>query len=346
MTSPKLVKALESLFEGTINVLVHGPATARPPPSWMEVVAFAKSNPELFNLTVAPDGRRECRFTLNPFTCTIGENDWRLIISGAVDRFGLVPLHSAPQDEEAELATVEILEERLQSLILNADKVAEKARQLKYRLGGRKAGIKSRQPASQQPEGSQSTPQPRHLGYNLKEDLLNQFVTPARTTVSGSRSPQLSGSRHDDFPQTVRTNDYLMSSHVESVPKGGLMIPCCDLCRRGSRDCVKYATACEACTKKHRRCTWNDITALEAWDMMLGIGGRDKAVATSVAGQQGAGAMPDHGTPLVDTRQHTRSPFDANSSSVRRSVEGGGAALLNRRPLPETNPGQSAGSPG
>ncbi|KAH8907580.1 hypothetical protein BR93DRAFT_967471 [Coniochaeta sp. PMI_546] len=271
LTSPKLVKALESLFEGAIAT-VDQFSNGRPQPSWMEVIAFAKANPDIFVLTRAADGTRCCRFTIRHFLCTIGENDWRLIVSGAVDRFGLVPIQGTPEDEAAELATVEILDERLQTLILNADKLAEKARQLKYRLGGRKAGIESRRPSTRHAEGSATITQALHPGYNLKEDLLCQLTTiPQSTlpTLSASQSPQVS-ENHDDSPSPHFVHE-LMYSRVENLPKGGLVFPRCDLCRKRNKDCIKNATACEACTKKHAKCTWHNLTVDEASGLMDGV---------------------------------------------------------------------------
>lgn len=347
MTSPKLFKALDSLFEGTITAVDQFP-NGRPQPSWMEVVAFAKANPDSFVLARDADGTRCCRFTIRHFLCSIGENDWRLVISGAVDRFGFVPTQGTPEDEAAELATVEILEERLQSLILNADKVAEKARQLKYRLGGRKAGIMSRQPDVQQSEGSATPVQSRHPGYNLKEDLLHQFATPARSVmsaVSASQSPRDSETYDDSLsPHLIYE---LMYSRVESLEKGGPVIPRCDLCRKRKKDCIKNATACEACTRKHAKCTWHNIAAHEAASLLQGV--RDTRT-TGVARQElPSASTPGLGTPpaplglapiQVAEKQVYRPRFDANSSSVRRSVESSDVGL-HGRPVPDPDPGQS-----
>ncbi|OIW30802.1 hypothetical protein CONLIGDRAFT_642857 [Coniochaeta ligniaria NRRL 30616] len=98
-----------------------------------------------------------------------GENNWRLIVSGAVDRFGFVPDQGTPQDEAAELATLEIIDERLLMLISDADKLAERGRQLRYQLRKRKAGIMSGHLGSSQPEESGTT-DIQHPGYNLKDD--------------------------------------------------------------------------------------------------------------------------------------------------------------------------------
>jgi len=251
-------------------------------------------------------------------------------MSGAVDRFA--PIQGTREDEAAELATVEILEERLQRLILTVDTVAEKARQLKYKLGGRKAGIKSRQQVVQQSEGSVTPAQPRHPGYNLKEDLINQFITPARSavsTVSASQSPRVSET-YDDMlsPHSVHE---LMYSRVESLPKGALVVPRCDLCRRRKKDCVKNATACESCTKKHAKCTWHGISAGEAASLVDVAKDTRTSTATGPANHgPPAGSTPGHRTtsapwslgPLQAVTPTHQSSFDANSSLIRRSVEG------------------------
>jgi hypothetical protein len=320
----------------------------------MEVIAFAKTNPSIFSLTRAADGTGRCRFTIRGLLCAISENDWRLIVSGAVDRFVLVPAQGTPEDEAAELATVEILEDRLQSLIMNADKVAEKARQLKYRLGGRKAGIRSRQSAYQQSEGSGTVIQPLFPRYNLKEDLLNQFETTKQSAmpdVSAPQSPQVSETYDDSrSPHIVHE---LMYSRVGSLPKGGLVFPRCDLCRKRKKDCVKNATACEACTKKHAKCTWHNLTPDEASSLMesvkevrvVGVVGpvsRQSASGSASVSKRGHGAPSAASSlaPVQAATQVLQPRFDANSSSVRRTVEDADAGL-NRHPLSDPDPGQA-----
>lgn len=165
-------------------------------PSWMDIVAFAKSNPGEFNLTSTPGGPRVCQFYLKSVKVEITEDDWRLIVSGALDRFHFVPAHPLEEDETAELATLEILEQRLQTLIKKADEVARKARQLNYHLSGRKAGITTRLSSSQQqsqPGPSMAANQPQRSGapnpgYDLHADLLQQFLAPSTRPVSRSRA--------------------------------------------------------------------------------------------------------------------------------------------------------------
>ncbi|KAB5547011.1 hypothetical protein GE09DRAFT_1129503 [Coniochaeta sp. 2T2.1] len=354
MTSPKLVKALDSLFEEGIVTVDQSP-NHRPPPSWMEVVAFAKANPDMFTLTRAADGVRCCQFTLRDFQCTIGENDWRLIISGAVDRFWLPPAHGAPEDEAAELATVEILEDRLQALIMNADKVAEKARQLNYRLSGRKAGIKSRIQTPNQTEGAGTPTRPLHPSYDLKEDLLNQYSSPTKNTTFGTsatQSPQLGDA--SDGPLSSHFVHEVMYARVESLPKGDKILPRCDLCRkRRKTKCVKDATAsCEDCAKKHAKCTWHNIAEEEAASLAVSVQqgsvagvGEQEAVSGPASGQGTPSAAGNYGLApagaLRPVYHAGLGVLGVNSSSVRRSVGGGSDAGSDRHPLPESESRQA-----
>lgn len=206
LTGPRLVRAMEALFEGGINVspavsprspFHDGRAASSWTPSWLEVVTFARSNPEDFTLTTTNDGRRVCHFVMNNSHVEISEDDWRLIKSGTIDRFVPIPECPLEEDEDAEIATLEILEGNVQVLIKQADEVARKARQLNYRLSGRKAAITSRRAPPQQQQPTRSLPgggnpsnssfqpvnQPQHArsgltnpAYDLQSDLLQQFL--------------------------------------------------------------------------------------------------------------------------------------------------------------------------
>lgn len=348
MTTPRLAKAIESLFQGTIELVDEYP-TPRPEPSWMDVTAFAKANPAKFTLTTTPSGSRVCQFKIRGYHCTINENDWRLIVTGAFDRFGVLPLQGSKEDEEAELATVEIVEERLQMLIKNADKVAEKARQLSYQLSKRKAGIKSRQSrqsSTQSPlGGSHSRDAPAVPAYDLKADLLQQFTEPtkpAASVMSTTDSPRNS-ERGGSVPW-FHSVDGIMYSRVEPLPKGWTIVPRCDLCRKRNKDCIKNRSACEACTKKHAKCTWHNVTPDEAWFLTNSV--PDPSVADSEPPEALTGTSVSRPvlaisggrlSPLRDDVQHLKPPFDANSLLVRRSaaVRSASSSTLNRRAAPE-----------
>lgn len=190
LTGPKLVNAMERLFEGPISLTQTDPRNAGPV-TWLDIVQFSKASPSDFNLTTTDRGR-VCTFYLNGNQVEITEDDWRMIVNGTLDRFNLAPSQPLDEDEDLELATVEILNERLQVLIKKADEVARKARQLNYHLSGRKAAINSRRTsalspvthhssfvAHNQPQRAQSSRS--NSTYDLKSDLLRQFATTAST---------------------------------------------------------------------------------------------------------------------------------------------------------------------
>lgn len=191
LTGPKLVNAMERLFEGPISITQTDPRNAGPV-TWLDIVQFSKTSPSEFNLTTTDQGR-VCTFYLNGNQVGITEDDWRMIVNGTLDRFNLAPSQPLDEDEDLELATVEILNERLQVLIKKADEVARKARQLNYHLSGRKAAINSRRTstlspvthhssfvAHNQPQRAQSS-RSTNSTYDLKSDLLRQFAATSST---------------------------------------------------------------------------------------------------------------------------------------------------------------------
>ncbi|KAL0776666.1 hypothetical protein CaCOL14_007953 [Colletotrichum acutatum] len=182
LTGPRLLKAMEGAFEGPI-ITNPPPPYGAAPVSWLDIVTFAKTNPEKFILTTGHDGERTCQFYLNGIQTQILEDDWRLIINGALDRFSVVSTAPLEEDETAEVATLEIVEQRLQVLIKKADEIAKRARQLNYHLSGRRAGINSRHGGQQGSSSAfQSVNHSRgHVahgaGYDLHADLLQQFLS-------------------------------------------------------------------------------------------------------------------------------------------------------------------------
>ncbi|KAK6857623.1 hypothetical protein PG995_006450 [Apiospora arundinis] len=201
LTGPRLLKAMEGVFEGTIMTDPPQNAFTPDPVTWLDIVEFAKSSPSEFVLTPSPGGPRACHFHLKRVSVEISEDDWRLIVSGALDRFRLVPTHPLEEDENVEFATLEILNQRLQMLTRKADEVARMARQLNYHLSGRKAAINGRHLQTSgsgfqatNPMTRAATPAPN---YDLNADLLQQYLTmplnqpssPYRVSSIGSIPP-------------------------------------------------------------------------------------------------------------------------------------------------------------
>jgi hypothetical protein len=182
---------MESAFEGPLVTIPPQPPYATDPVTWVDVVAFAKANPNEFALTSSSDRERVCRFFLKGVQVEVTEDDWRLIMSGALDGFRVGSSQPLEEDEAAELATVEILEQRMQVVIKKADEIAKRARQLNYNLSGRKAAINARRkPQQGHGVGFQAVNQPqRSTGvYDIHADLLQQFTTQQRSSHSRASS--------------------------------------------------------------------------------------------------------------------------------------------------------------
>ncbi|KAI0201855.1 hypothetical protein F4808DRAFT_100978 [Astrocystis sublimbata] len=311
LTGSRLLKAMEGAFEGCITTTPPQNQFSPDPVTWFDIVDFAKTHPQDFQLAPTPTGLRYCQFPLKGVQVEIGEDDWRLIVSGALDRFKLVPPQPLEEDETAELATVDILEQRLQVLIKKADEVARRARQLNYHLSGRKASIHARHPSSH--IGSSGGFQPVNAirqvganpGYDLHADLVQQFMTPAiqplnhRVPSTSSLPPTpnaistASSTPRTSLPQqsvlnsrlspsyasesTSRDceeeNRILVTSRIEKLARGDIIRPSCDRCRRLKTQCIKHLTACQGCTKKHTRCTWKKLTEDEVVMLKGGLGG-------------------------------------------------------------------------
>ncbi|KAJ3574634.1 hypothetical protein NPX13_g4301 [Xylaria arbuscula] len=312
LTGSRLLRAMEGAFEGSITTTPPQNQLTPDPVTWLDIVDFAKSHPQEFHLSSTSTGLRYCQFSLKGVQVEIGEDDWRLIVSGALERFRLVPPQPLEEDETAELATVEIIEQRLHALIKKADEVARRARQLNYHLIGRKASIQSRHPPPQagSAPGFQTVnsirPSGVNPGYDLHADLLQQFMvqTPQllnhRMSSSGSlpptpnpmstasSTPRTTVHQHSFMnssrpspgytsESTVRDceeeNRTLVTSRIEKMARGDVIRPSCDRCRRLKTQCIKHNTACQGCTKKHTKCTWKKLTEEEVTLLKAEIGG-------------------------------------------------------------------------
>ncbi|KAF4448905.1 hypothetical protein F53441_7729 [Fusarium austroafricanum] len=199
LTGPRLLRGIEKFFDGPIKTTPLQPFSN--PISWLDVVSFARSNPKDFTLVQKSDGSRCCQFVLKGSQVEILEDDWRLVWSGALDRFPLD--HPLEEDETAELATLDILEQRTSILYKKADEVAARARILNHKLGQRKQDIRRRRntqdtsPSRYQPANSTSSSNPQRTtnfgtGYDLHADLLQQFLT-ASASPPPSRSTSVTG---------------------------------------------------------------------------------------------------------------------------------------------------------
>ncbi|KAI1005234.1 hypothetical protein K3495_g2984 [Podosphaera aphanis] len=290
LVAPLLLKSFEKLFEGPIKIIQHSHIFLESPVTWLDIVAFARTNPKDFYLIDKENlpGQRICRFWIKGGQVEISEDDFRLIMSGGPER--MIPTQPIAEDEAAELGTLTILEARLAVLIKKADAVASKARQLNYHLKGRKTAVLSRKAATEshpvtgtepslfsQPFTSTNTHSrniPMQNGDTsvIQARLLEQYLSPKRRQIStqrlnseASRSPDIEvdrGISHPPMTYGIGTEGRyraIMAAKIEKLNRGDPIWPPCDRCRRLRFDCAKHLTACQACTKKHAKCSWKDV---------------------------------------------------------------------------------------
>jgi hypothetical protein len=304
LMGPRLLKGLEGVFDGPILTTPPQSVFTQSPVTWLDIIEFSRAKPNEFSLTATPNGGRCCQFVLKGVQVEITEDDWRMIVSGALDRNRFVPTQPLEEDETAELATLEILEQRLKVLIRKADEVAGKARQLKYHLNGRQSAISSRRSSQNFSSslGFHAVNQPGRVagashGYDLHADLMQQFLAPnplprlssassvpptpgtIGTSVSTPRNsgpqpafPSMNNRPSPNYHSEPGSRDVdeeyraLVTAKVEKLARGDVIHPPCDRCRRLKNPCIKHLTACQGCTKKHARCAWRTLTEEElAW---------------------------------------------------------------------------------
>ncbi|KAG9242883.1 hypothetical protein BJ878DRAFT_147191 [Calycina marina] len=286
LVGPLLLKSFEKIFDGPIKVLQSSFGLEQAPITWLDIVTFARTNPSDFVLNDTSHGKT-CRVWMKGGQLEIPEDDYRLIMSGAPER--MIPPHASPEDEIAELGTLNILESRLGMLIKKADAVASKARQLNYHLQGRKKAVAARRSELAIPDNAEprtfspqpfsainQSPKPGNEISKVQQELLEQFMANGlRSSIAHvSRPKQKHGgdssngdfeNRRVSYPPTASEDAFeshhrvLMAAKIEKLARGDVIDPPCDRCRRLRFDCTKHLTACSACTKKHAKCSWKDI---------------------------------------------------------------------------------------
>lgn len=115
---PILIKRFERLFDGPPRVLKSNGKDA-PNVTWLDVVEFAKSKPEQFNLEKSRNGVRVCQLYTKQCRVEISEEDFIVISSGMPQK--MIPPQPIVEDEEKELGALEILEKNLLQIIQAAD---------------------------------------------------------------------------------------------------------------------------------------------------------------------------------------------------------------------------------
>lgn len=350
LTGPRLLKGIEKFFDGPIKT--NAPPHPFSPISWIDVVNFAKATPNDFILVTLPDGQRCCQFICKGLQVEITEDDWRLISSGALDRFPTE--HPFEEDEVAELATLDILEQRASMLYKKADEVAARARILHHRLGQRKQEL-ARRRNPQAHGGDQRRSQTFAPPYDLHADLLQQFLASAASRSSsgaGLSTPNLlpisptgnsphhqhrlsvqSGRSSTSYPseppipapidhraELIRS---LVTQKVEKQAKGELINPPCDRCRRLKLQCTRNLTACQGCTKKHAKCSWKSVTDEEASALKREVGLKAESDAEKDKSKElaeGGHGRGGEGPPRLATAEEVSRPESRAETDTSRSI--------------------------
>ncbi|RYP29780.1 hypothetical protein DL766_005206 [Monosporascus sp. MC13-8B] len=113
LMGPRISRAMESIFDGQIKTTPPQSTFSGDSITWFDIVEFAKTKPNEFTLTNTPTGSRSCQFSLKGIKVEISENDWKVIISGAVNGFILAPRQIYEEDKVAKLVTLRVVKERL-----------------------------------------------------------------------------------------------------------------------------------------------------------------------------------------------------------------------------------------
>lgn len=121
LVGPLVLNRLNKLFESPIKVIATTQDHRNAPAvTWLDVVNFvARAQPQDCILTDTLSGIKVCHFWIDQRKIEISEDDYMLVASGAPER--MMPTQPHPDDEAAELGTMEILEQRLSVLIKKAD---------------------------------------------------------------------------------------------------------------------------------------------------------------------------------------------------------------------------------
>ena len=178
---------MESLFDHDITFWPKNPSGADPQfqPTWLDILEFAASSPSAFTAAGLNAVDRYCNFSMNDVNVRISRDDWRLVRSGVLDRFSLVPPKPLEEDERIELAAVDITEARFQEVTEKADEISRKTQRLILHLSGRKADIAVRYAIGHSSELGQASarqsvlkPDP-DLRAHVLQQILSQDSQPA-----------------------------------------------------------------------------------------------------------------------------------------------------------------------
>lgn len=302
LVGPLLLKSFDKIFDGDIKVVHSSFGLEQSPPTWLDLVTLSRSNPGDFILTDSMSGGQSCLVYLKGGQVQISEDDYRLIMSGAPERMipnQPIPEDEAAELGtlgilEARLAVLikkaDVVASKARQLNYHLGKHKTAVQTRPTSTNGNN-NVHHHPIAFGQSSPGRHTHSPLPLSGDtnkLQQDLLRQFTAndnrpssayqahkPAHPSLSNNQDPARARSSSNNpadnrresstLPSPLPRDDYraLMTSKVEKLPRGDPIKPPCDRCRRLKFDCTKNLTACTACTKKHAKCSWNDLTEEE-----------------------------------------------------------------------------------
>ncbi|KAI4263519.1 MAG: hypothetical protein L6R42_001341 [Xanthoria sp. 1 TBL-2021] len=216
---PILFKRFERLFDGPPKVLKSHSKEGNSV-GWLDVVEFARSKPEQFNLEKTRDGVRVCLFYTKQCRVEITEEDYQLIASGMPQK--LIPPQPILEDEEKELGTLEILERKISQVVQMADLVSGRARQVNHRLRNRKNAIISRREAEAAASDDYPARSPTSSGHRVAQSNGERMsVSPTSGFVAVNQQASNQDVRNEaTYTDTISLPDPLPSGRP---PNGTLL---------------------------------------------------------------------------------------------------------------------------
>lgn len=172
-----MLKGVDKFFEGPVRIIPQQPYAHTI--KWTDILQHARTSPQDFVPTTLRDGTRVCYFYYNGFKVEISDVDWQVICSGILER--LPWNRSMAVDELAEVATVNLLQQRSCVLYYKACEIAEAARELYHGTTQRKLAIPRYWEQSQSVDAgpliSPSNLQAPAPSYEQQPDMPGQCVT-------------------------------------------------------------------------------------------------------------------------------------------------------------------------
>ncbi|KAI1839682.1 hypothetical protein JX266_014109 [Neoarthrinium moseri] len=197
LMGPRILQGIESVFGGPIITKPPQTVLCSNPVTWLDIVEHAKAKHDQVTEFRSADGARRCRFMLKGSQVEIPEDDWRLAASGALSRMSLAPPEAFQDDQATELATLDIIQERVDAVARMAEELVASTRGVKTEIARRRGAVAGRSLRQQQPNSDVQAPiqlsstMKQTPGDDLRTDLLQQILSNNAKRLS-SISPALS----------------------------------------------------------------------------------------------------------------------------------------------------------